>query len=260
MSAIAVAATADALRGGGAGAVRVSGPDPVDRASAELRRAGIAGTLMVSDPRCARSRVELPALRLTRLRGLPMCATLHSHPPPRGCRLGNADLVAATVGTAGTVVAQACAPGLFRELRAAVHPRCDQLDVESIAWPRPGRVAAVVRCGRNVEWAEDILFLLRRPHRTVWRRFPGADLWDLRTSPRGTLISVRSGGRLLVVDSRGRPTRLPAAARRGQAIAWSPDERWTAVATGAEVIVFATGDPRAPIHRLPLPSVDVAWR
>ncbi|MDQ3823421.1 MAG: elongator complex 1 family protein, partial [Actinomycetota bacterium] len=55
-------------------------------------------------------------------------------------------------------------------------------------------------------------------------------------------------------------TRLPL--RGVQALAWSPDERWTALATARHVVLVPTrrlADPRARRLWLPIEARDLAW-
>jgi hypothetical protein len=89
----------------------------------------------------------------------------------------------------------------------------------------------------------------------------------LRLSPRRTFFAVmENGGRVAVVDSDGR-TRLDSItipAPNAVAVAWSPDERWTALASRWSVYLLPTEDieaGRAPrTIRLPLAARDLAWR
>ncbi|HXV33119.1 MAG TPA: hypothetical protein VD769_03830 [Gaiellaceae bacterium] len=95
--------------------------------------------------------------------------------------------------------------------------------------------------------------------------YSGAGL--LRLSPRRTFLAVvESGGRVAVVDADGR-TRLDSItipAPNAAAVAWSPDERWTAIASRWSVYLLPTADivaGRTPRSiRLPLAARDLAWR
>jgi hypothetical protein len=51
------------------------------------------------------------------------------------------------------------------------------------------------------------------------------------------------------------PPGLPDAA----AIAWSPDDRWTALATERSVYVFPTERPQELVIRIPLAVRDLDW-
>lgn len=83
-------------------------------------------------------------------------------------------------------------------------------------------------------------------------------LETLRASPQGSFAATRVGERgLVVVDSTG--GFVGTTFRAASAIAWSPDERWTAFATAEGVWLVPTGRGNRPLL-LPLDAVDVAWR
>ena len=84
----------------------------------------------------------------------------------------------------------------------------------------------------------------------------GNRLSDLRVSPGGGFIAVRSGDDFLLLDERGNV--LPAPSVAGyRAIAWSPDEQWVAVAAERGVFVFrpGVGDRRSSSS----PSTPGTW-
>lgn len=89
----------------------------------------------------------------------------------------------------------------------------------------------------------------------------------LRPSPLRSFVGVvEGGGRVAIVDGDGREwlaaTDLPAPA--AHALAWSPDQQWTAIATPWSVYLLRTAEiiaGRTPrIVRLPLVVRDLAWR
>jgi hypothetical protein len=82
---------------------------------------------------------------------------------------------------------------------------------------------------------------------------------DLRVSPRGSFVSLHANQRLLVIDADGRPVALPPFIDP-RALTWSPDERWSAVATTHSVFVFRTEAPEVRIRRLPIAARDLSWR
>lgn len=87
----------------------------------------------------------------------------------------------------------------------------------------------------------------------------------LAVSARGSFVAAT--GVLLLLRRDGAAVPLAAPFARGHAVAWSPDERWTAVATRASVLLVATdellGHSRsgsAPsLVRLPLAARELAW-
>jgi hypothetical protein len=84
---------------------------------------------------------------------------------------------------------------------------------------------------------------------------------DLQVSPFRRYFGVRSeqseGVRLF--DRRGNPMMIPPL-REARAFAFSPDERWLAVATRSDVFVFRTGSANPRVLELGLTANDLAWR
>ena len=163
--------------------------------------------------------------------------------------------ICARVLVAGPVLARA----------AAGHPEAPRVRrwrrdvrVQSFAWVSTTRVAVLldVRIGgrRGQAHRRQVLALLERARllRTLALRpvFSG-----LLASPRGSFVWARPN---LLVRRDGR--RLPL--RGVQALAWSPDERWTALATARHVVVVQTrrlADPDARRLWLPVEARDLGW-
>jgi hypothetical protein len=78
------------------------------------------------------------------------------------------------------------------------------------------------------------------------------------TSPRGGFFAVEAES-FLLFDRNGRRRSVPFFVGF-RSLAWSPDERWTAVATedGVHLFPTAAGSPR--VQRLPIVARDLAWR
>jgi hypothetical protein len=141
-------------------------------------------------------------------------------------------------------------------VRARYGRACARVDSESVVRLEPSAIGAVVRCG-----ALRVAALFRRGSLLWSTALPRADVGSFRRSPHGGYFAVAGGRRLLVVDAYGRPVPLPVDAVGARAIAWSPDERWTAVATPRGVSVFATTKRRRPrIAELPISAYELAWR
>jgi hypothetical protein len=80
----------------------------------------------------------------------------------------------------------------------------------------------------------------------------------LRRSPAAAHIALLTEAASVQIFTReGAPERLPAAGSP-HAVAWSPDDRWTALASRDSVFVFPTGRPEEAI-RLPLAVRDLDW-
>ena len=55
-------------------------------------------------------------------------------------------------------------------------------------------------------------------------------------------------------------SRMPeSVARVPQAVAWSPDERWTALATSQSVYIYQSDQPDGRVVRVPLEVRDLDW-
>jgi hypothetical protein len=140
--------------------------------------------------------------------------------------------------------------------------------IREIAWLSNTRVLAVVGIGRG--GAERDLVALFEGKRLAARsalRQPGLSL--LRVSPSRALVAIRapSFGRMWLLRPQGRslnvkpfPPWSPPAPTDIHAIAWSPDERFTAVASRRAVYVFHTGASARGYIGLPLAAADIAWR
>jgi hypothetical protein len=146
---------------------------------------------------------------------------------------------------------------LTRELRRARWSGSG-FRVEEFHWLSDRRLIATVRVGR-VGGAE-LLAVFHGRRLVSSPRFAYEDLAGLRPSPSGAFVAARieSPGGLLVVVRRGRPVRL--AMRHGNALAWSPDERWIAQATADGIYVFRAGEPSPAFLHVPIAARDLIWR
>ncbi|HXV95498.1 MAG TPA: hypothetical protein VD695_03040 [Gaiellaceae bacterium] len=165
-----------------------------------------------------------------------------------------------------------------RELRRAAHtlqivpagPRyLRSATAFAVAWFTDSRAAVLIRVrlrGR-LQGIGPITALALFEGRRLVRVVPYSGARVLRLSPRRTFLSVvEDGERVAVVDSDGR-TRLDSItipAPNAVAVTWSPDERWTAVASRWSVHFLPTADivaGQTPRNiRLPLAARDLAWR
>ncbi len=83
----------------------------------------------------------------------------------------------------------------------------------------------------------------------------------IRPSPQGRYYAIfRGEPRSVRVFTRdGRTVEPTEGTPRAWAVAWSPDERWTALAASDGVWVFPSERPRGPVIRIPLNAHDLAW-
>ena len=128
--------------------------------------------------------------------------------------------------------------------------------VREAAWLDDERVALIV--GDRVT-GEDALAVFAGRRLVGGPPFPYEELARLRPSPRGTYVAARveEPGGIVIVDRRGELVSFPF--RGARAVAWSPDEVWTAAATRDSVYIFATGERPSRFARLPIAARDLAW-
>ena len=254
----------------------------------ELRAAGVAGTLAYIDASCRLHTIAFPALRELDVGPLPSCRLAPAFTPPRELPISAA---ASAVGPDGTVAfirngdvavwPFGCLEGAASPCVRTVLPRTTiardfdaattrDIGIEGLASLGGERVATVVR----VESADS--------ERTMIAVFEGGRLvgtvpWfaseavRLTVSPRGEYVAVEAHrpSRLFLLDREGDVGVLADVARNwfgrtslqgARAIAWSPDERWTALAKNESVYVFTTRDgDDAYLVRLPIAARDLAW-
>jgi hypothetical protein len=296
--ALGIAAAVDALRSGEQAAPAPLSPPQVDRAElvASLRGAGVSGVLTYSDARCRLRAVTLPDLlphpapgiracrvpsrsgRMLRFgrpgadpqrivvarcrRGVVEVGPLGARPFARfrGCAPAWRPDGTLTAVRDGAVVELASSrvllsrSGLGGAFSQAGWVRLDYT-VEEIAWLDSETLVAVVRAGAR---GPELLTVLRKG-RLAATPLIDDDLSELRTSPGGRNAAARATGRvrLLALDAQGRRMALP---RGALGVAWSPDERWTAVATGNGIVLLREGRGRPGVLRLPLAATDLVWR
>ena len=127
--------------------------------------------------------------------------------------------------------------------------------IREAAWLANDRVALVVHDGaQNL----DTLAVFRGRKLLGAPPFLYESLADLRTSPRGGHASALLNGRTVVlVDGNGEYAPL-SGFRSATGIAWSPDERWTAIASPDGVFIFGTGSRGGAVF-VPVPANDLVW-
>jgi hypothetical protein len=146
---------------------------------------------------------------------------------------------------------------------AARHPnapaarRLARLRVRQLAWLDASRgvVLLHVGVGEGPDYDIAALFEGRRLLTTVASRSSTGRVW---TSPGGSFFAVLGDG-MRIFDRDGDPRPSPPLSAP-RALAFSPDERWVAVATRASVVVFQTFGAELRLRRLPIVARDLAWR
>jgi len=82
----------------------------------------------------------------------------------------------------------------------------------------------------------------------------------VEASPHGNFFTAWYGDSLVTIRDRNGDLVTFPPVPRVRALTWSPDERWTAVATEHSVFVFRTNTGEARVRRLPIVAYDLAWR
>ncbi len=226
--------------------------------AARLREARVAGVLTYADDDCRLSAVSLPDLEPVRAPSFEMCRPLTDS---SGLGTVDGDVVWAGLGYGAVqvVVAKemlgraisrwlsgpaAARRGPFRAVQAvALGPARVIVLAESSADPAE-RVLVVVENGRVI---------------LVQPRWVVREARFIRPSPLGTYFALFGPDGVRLFDRNASPLALPAAARDPKAVAWSPDERWAALATEDAVYVFPAEAPYDPMVRVPLGVRDLDW-
>ena len=267
VAALGIAAAVDSLRGDER-VVRESRPTPTTAtvsglsgqagpAAARLREAGVSGVLTYSDDDCRLRAVSLPDLQPVRAPSFEMCRPLTDS---SGLGTVDGDVVWAGLGygsvqvvvsreTLGREISRFAGPtaarrGPFRAVQAvALGP--ERLAVLAASTVDPTvRVLVVVENGRVI---------------LVQPRWVVREARFMRPSRLGTYFALFGPDGVRLFDRNAGPLALPAAARDPRAVAWSPDERWTALATENAVYVFPSEAPYDPMVRVPLGVRDLDW-
>ena len=134
--------------------------------------------------------------------------------------------------------------------------------LREVAWLDDRRLATLLATNRPPgPEGLDLLVIFegRRPVRGA--TFLAPRLSGLVASPRGGHLVVRTGRgpreALTFLDRNGNPSNLSFV--NAHAIAWSPDERWAAVATQRSILLFRATGPYLRVRRFAIVATDIAW-
>ena len=231
-------------------------------AVSQLREAGVSGLLTFSDEDCRLHAVSLPELEPMRAPSFEMCRPLTS---TGGLSAADGEVVWSGLGY-GTVQVVLSEKRLSRAIRAG-------LGMEEATRAGFRAVQAVSLDDERYVVLADSTY---RPRERVVAAFDGkhvsfvhprwlvGDARAVRPSPQGGYYALLGeewlagiGSPIFTRDGRqvGGPEGIP----RPHAIAWSPDERWTALATDESVYVYPTEEPERLVVRIPLPVRDLDW-
>ncbi len=260
------------------------------RLAAELRAMGADGVLYLTDANCRRFLLRLPSLQWTP-QGLPgpVCPNATVVDERFGLEASQVDADVIEVRSEDwSLRFQGTAPA-FRPEGRLTFIRAGRLFEWTVQCP-PAAERVVFRgfrplerCPRLVQraptelhevvWLDHSAFvavagpeltprLLVVRHGRVKRLFlsVGSRMGALQASPGGRWVASRVDGDLVLFDTRSvGALRLPGFGFEAQAIAWSPNDRFGAVATRGFIRVFPSSEPDNGVA-IPVAAVDVAWR
>lgn len=263
LAAIGLAAAVDALREEPA-VVRTEAVTPtvpglgegLSEAVRQLREAGVSGVLTYSDEDCRLHAVSLPDLEPVQAPSFEMCrpststgelGVLAGDVVWSGLGYGAVQVVLPRARLSRAILGEA--PGAAARFRAvqAVSLDHERLLVLAESTAREEERVLAVFDGPDAEFA----------HLTWWAGGTRA----VRPSPLGGYFALIRGepGGTRVFTRDGRSVPLPAGVPLGRGLAWSPDERWTAVATRMSLYLFRTERPDDDVIRIPLAVRDLDW-
>ena len=228
-------------------------------AAARLREARVAGVLTYADDDCRLSAVSLPDLEPVRAPSFEMCRPLTGS---NGLGTVDGDVVWAGLGY-GSVQVVVGKEMLGREIsRWLSGPGAERRGpfraVQAVALGSGQRV--IVLAESTADPSERVLVVVE-DGRVVHVQPPWVvgEVNFLRPSPLGTYFALLGPDGVRLFDRDASPLALPAAARDPKAVAWSPDERWAALATEDAVYVFPAEAPYDLMVRVPLGVRDLDW-
>jgi len=131
------------------------------------------------------------------------------------------------------------------------------VEVKEAAWMRDDCLALIVALERPGEPDRDVVTIFEEHRLAGVGSGSSRSLSDLRASPQGNFVAVRSPPSFELFLPDGRRAGVPPLLGL-RAIAFSPDERWTAAATDTGVYVFRPGSQEWTA-RMDLDANDLAW-
>jgi hypothetical protein len=261
---IGAAATADALRGDDESLPRSAEPTGIaaiparedELAVSQLREAGASGVLTYSDESCRLHAITLPDLEPADAPGFEMCEPFSGG---GGIGVYDGDVVWSGLGyqTVQVVVSQ---EELSRRLPDPLGVGGAGNGFSAVQAESLGDGRIVVLADSTYRPRERVLAVLQ-DHRVVAVQpsFVVGSSREIRPSPRRHYLALLGPDGVGLLDDQAVPLHLPDAVQASHAIAWSPDERWTAMATRASVYVFRTREPEGELIRIPIAVRDLAW-
>ncbi len=228
-------------------------------AVAQLREAAVEGVLTYSDDDCRLHAVSLPELEPVRAPSFEMCRPLTA---TGGLGAVGGDVVWSGLGY-GTVQVVLSKQELSRAIRAGLGMEDDErAGFRAVQAVSLGDDRYVVLADSTYEPRERVLAGFDGTRaKFVHPRWWVGEARAVRPSPQGRYYALLGEDWVgsPIFSSDGRRLTLPDELPDPHAIAWSPDERWTALATDESVYIDPTEEPGRLVVRIPLPVRDLDW-
>jgi hypothetical protein len=228
-------------------------------AVSQLREAGVSGLLTYSDEDCRLHAVSLPELRPARAPSFEMCRPLTA---TGGLGAIDGEVVWSGLGY-GTVQVVLSEEQLSRAIRAGLGMEAaEDAGFRAVQAVSLGDERYVVLADSTYEPRERVLAGFDGTRsRFVHPRWEVGEARAVRPSPQGGYFALLGEGWVgtPIFSRDGRRLDLPQEMPNPRSIAWSPDERWTALATDESVYVYPTEEPERLVVRIPLPVRDLDW-
>ena len=163
------------------------------------------------------------------------------------------------------VLARSVFPPVVLMTRPDLHASLSELvqspedyDFVAFDWIATSEFAAVVRGGRLDEQA--LVVFTTRGQNELIRTGLGRLVSSVRASPLGTYLTLTNNNpeRGFSVLTRDGDRVLLPRVEDARSLAWSPDERWVALATPAKVVIARTGS-REVVASLPVGGEWISW-
>jgi hypothetical protein len=265
VAALGLTASVDALRGGKE-VVRARAPEASsvpglveqpDEAVSQLREIGVRGVLTYSDGDCRLHAVSLPALEPAEAPPFEMCQPVTSS---GGIGAFDGQVIWSGLGY-GTVQVVLSRRELSRAVRDALGIRDEvQAGFRAVQAVALGGRRYLVLAESTYGPRDRVLAAALQGERPLFvQAMPGVeDVRAIRPSPRGEYFAVL-GRSLRLYGQDGAVLDMPGGVSDASTVAWSPDDRWTALATSRSVYIYESERPEGRVVRVPLEVRDLDW-
>jgi hypothetical protein len=129
---------------------------------------------------------------------------------------------------------------------------------QEVAWLDSRRLVVLMRVDRGTMQSEAAVAVFEDRSPLALAYFDQERLSDLRASRAGGFFSFRASTGVRIMTAGGASVSIPRI-EGARAVAFSPNERWAAIAGRSDVYLFPLGVEAPPVRRLPIAANDLAW-